>query len=97
MCHCVVGAAAALLGREGSGRHGPTRKGSDNQHVVGGCVWQGAGVGEARRSPWPPLETKSLAPAEVPQQHSLQGWRLSCSGEEKVAATKATTIARGCG
>jgi hypothetical protein len=95
VCRCVVGAAAALSGREGSGGRGPTGKGSDNQHVVGGCVWQGAGVGGARRSSWPPLETTSLAPAEAPRRCSFQGWRLSCGGEEEVASTKATMMAAG--
>jgi hypothetical protein len=39
VCLCVVGVAALLLGHEGSGWRGPTGKGSDNQHVVEGCVW----------------------------------------------------------
>ena len=61
MYHCIAGAAAVLLGREGSGGCGPTSallpgqegsgvrltKGSDNEHVVGGGVWLGAGVGES--------------------------------------------------
>ncbi len=95
VCCCIVGVVAALSGHEGSGGRGPTGKGSDNQHVVGGCVWQGAGVGEARRSSWPPLETTSLAPAKAPRWCSLQGWRLSCGGDEEVALTKATTMAAG--
>ena len=95
VCRCVVGVAAALSGREGSGGRGPTGKGSDNQHVVGGCVWQGAGVGGARRSSWPPSETTSLAPEEAPRRCSSQGWRLSCGGEEEDASTKATTMAAG--
>ncbi len=57
MCHCVVGVAATLLGREGSRGRGLMGKGSDNQHVVGGYVWQGAGVRGAQRSSWPPSET----------------------------------------
>ncbi len=56
MCHCAVGAAARLLGREGSGRRGLMGKRSDNQHVVWGCMWQGTGVGGARRPSWLPLE-----------------------------------------
>ncbi len=44
MCRCVVGAAVALSGHEGSGGRDPMGKGSDNQHVVGGCMWQGAGI-----------------------------------------------------
>ncbi len=89
MCRCVVGAATALLEHEGSGRRGPTGNKSDNQHVVGLCVWLGAGVRGAWCPLWPPLETTSLEPAEVPQQCSLQGWRLSCGGKEEVVATKA--------
>ncbi len=52
MCHCVAGAAGVLLGHEGGGRCGSAgvvlpgqegssvrlKKGSDNQHVVGGSV-----------------------------------------------------------
>ena len=54
MCRCVVGAATALSGCEGSGGHGPMgvallgqegkgvrlNTGSDNQHVVWGGGWQ---------------------------------------------------------
>ena len=40
---------AVLTGQEGSGVG--LKKRSDNQHVVGGGVCQGAGVGGARRPP----------------------------------------------
>jgi hypothetical protein len=56
--HCIVEAAVMLLGHEGNGGHrsaglallgqegGSVRlkKGSDNQHVVAGGMWQGTGV-----------------------------------------------------
>ncbi len=93
MCRCVMGAATALSECEGSGRCGSTGNGSDNQHVVGWCVWLGVRVGEAGHPSWPPSETMSLVPAQAPWQRSLQGWRLLCGGEEEVAATKATTMA----
>ncbi len=91
MCRCIV----LAVGREGSGGRGPTGKDSDNQYDVGGCMWQGAGVGGARRSSWPPSEMTSLAPAEAPQRRSLQGLRLSCGGEEEVGATKAMMMVVG--
>ncbi len=86
-------AGAALPGQEGSGVR--LEKGSDNQHVVEGGIWKGVVVGGLRRLPWPPSETTSLTPAEVPWRHSLQGWMLSCSGEEEDASTKATKMAAG--
>ncbi len=60
MCHCIVGVAATLLGCKGSGGQGPMGKGSDNQHVVGGGMWQSAGVGGARHPSLPPSEMMFL-------------------------------------
>jgi hypothetical protein len=51
-----------LVQREGSGVR--LKKGSHNQHVVGGCVWQSMWVGGAQRPSRLPSETTSLAPAE---------------------------------
>jgi hypothetical protein len=86
---CIAGALAvcwgvravagkAFLGLESSGAS--LRKGSDNPHVFGVGVWQGAGVGGAWRPPWPSSDMTSLTLAEVPRQRSLHGWTLSCSG-----------------
>ncbi len=47
----------------------------------------------ARHLPWLALETTPLAPAEVPQWCSLQGWTLLCSGKDEVAVTKVTRMA----
>jgi hypothetical protein len=82
-----------LLGHEGSDRRGLMVKGSNNQHVVGGCMWQGAGVRGAWCPSLPLLETTSLAPAEALWVHSLQRWRLSFGDKEEVAATKAMAMA----
>ncbi len=84
--HGLVG--VALPGHEGSSVR--IKKGCDNEHVVGGGVWQGMVVGGAGCLPWMPSETTSSAPAEVPQQHTLQDCRLSCGGKEE--ATKATLM-----
>ena len=72
------------------------KKGSDNQHVVGGAVWQGAGVGGAWHPPSPP-ETRTLPPAEV-LALSSQGRTLLCDGKEEVVAatTVVTTAATDC-
>ena len=69
---------AALTGQEGSGVG--LKKRSDNQHVVGGGVWQGAGVEGARRPPRPPSETTPLALAEALRRLSSQGW--TCGGDD---------------
>ena len=42
--------------------------------LLGGGVWQGAGVEGARRPPRPPSETTSLALAEALRRRSSQGW-----------------------
>jgi hypothetical protein len=95
---------AVLSGREGGGgwrasvsgcgvagaggQAASVQKGSDNQHVVGGGVWQGAGVEGARRPPWPPSETTSLALAEALRRRSSRGWTFG-----RAAATMAATRA----
>ncbi len=88
----------ALLGHEGGGKHGlvsvalPGKEGSavrpkkesDNQHVVVKGHSKVQGWGEGRRPPQPPLETTSLAPAEVPRWHSSQGWMLLCGSKARL-------------
>jgi hypothetical protein len=57
VCCCIVGVAAVLLGHEGSGGV-RLKAGSNNQHVVGGVVCQGAGVhgiSHGRNRKWCPL------------------------------------------
>jgi hypothetical protein len=52
--------------------------------LLEGAYGKAQGLGGPRHPPWPPLETISLVPAEVPRQCSLQGWRLSCGSKEEV-------------
>ena len=49
-------------------------------YVVGGGVWQGAGVEGARRPPRPPSEATSLALAEALRWRSSQGW--TCGSDD---------------
>jgi hypothetical protein len=64
--------------------------------LLGGACGKVRGLKGARRSSWlPGVETTSLAQAEAPRRHSLQGWRLSCGGKEEVVATKAMKMAVG--
>jgi hypothetical protein len=87
---------AVLSGREGGGGRRLADvmlpgKESDNQHVVGGGVWQGVGVGGARRPSRPPSETTSLALAEALRRRSSQGWTF---GRAAAAMAGAAMLSR---
>ena len=77
---------AVFPGQEGSGVR--LKKGSDNQHVVGGAcdkARDGGGTGP----------TTAAVRNVVPRATAafLQGWKLSCSGKGEVVVTMAATAA----
>ncbi len=82
-----------LPGQEGSGVR--LYKVSDNQHVVGVGVWQGAGVEGAQRPPRPPSEATSLALAESLRRRSSQGWAFGRAAPRTRLRQRAATMAGG--
>jgi hypothetical protein len=74
-------ADAVLPGQEGSGVK--LQKGSDNQHVVGGGMWQGAGVGGGTLSAKAAVVNNVSAAAAFFTMMDV--W--ACGAEEEVAAT----------
>ncbi len=95
VCRSIVRAVAALLRNESGGGHGLVgmvltgqegsgvrlKKGSDNQHAVGGLChgrcWKQS----------PTCQQKCL-----PRRHSSQGWMLLCGCEEEVSVTMAAAM-----